>query len=346
MTMETFEDSLFDIVGDDEPQVAVNSATYDPEMDDSFFGDSDPTIEPQTEEPVEEPEEEDGLLEKALRNRGIDPKNIQIVNEKGEVETISFSDLTEEEQLDILSDKNEEQSPISDVEMETINYLRANGITLEEFAKLQRDQAVADYIASAGTETDIDSYSDDEIIAYDFITRFGEEMTDEEIDSEIERLKQDEEAYSKRVNLLRTKYKEQELAAEQEKQKTLEQEHQAQEQELINAFVSAATNIGDIQGVILEDNDKEELLDFVLTRDAAHRTGFSKAMDNPDNVLKMAWYLLHGDEVFNSTVDYYKNLVAQSRRQAQPAPRAVRKPQQAKPKKSTTDDLGLDKYFK
>jgi hypothetical protein len=148
------------------------------------------------------------------------------------------------------------------------------------------------------------------MIAYDFIQRFGEEMSDEEIDAEIDRLKADPDAYAKRVNLLRASYKSEAEAQSKLYEQEEQTRNQAAEEEFKTAYINAAGNINYIHGMDLDNNDRQELLDFVLTKDAANRTGLSKALDNPESVLKMAWYLLHGEETYDNTVDYFKKEIA------------------------------------
>lgn len=269
-----------------------------------------------------EPEEPLDLISKLLETKGINPQKIQIYDEDDQLTEIPFSELSDEEKLEILSMDNSQSKMPTDDEIETLNYLRKNNMSLKDFAEWQKQVGVQEYMANQQPYSEIDDYSDDEIIAYDFIQRFGDQMTDEEIDTEIERLKTDEEAYKKRVDLLRAAYK-----SEAEAQAKLYEEQERSQAEanraaFINAYTDSAKTLDDIQGISLDENDKEELLQFVLEKDAANRTGFSKAMDDPANVLKMAWFLLHGEESFDATVDYFKKEIAK-RDKANKQPRAV-----------------------
>ena len=195
-------------------------------------------------------------------------------------------------------------------------------MTLQDFAEWQRQEAIKEYLAGQMPVSETDSYSDEEIVAYDYIKRFGESMSDEEIDAEIERLKADPEAFEKRVSLLRNAFK-----TEEEAQAKLYQDQEAamrQENEsmFINTYHQALAQIDNIQNVELDDNDRDELLRFVLEKDQANRTGLSKAMDNPENVLKMAWYLLHGEECNNAMIDYFQKEIS---KRSKPVPRVVTK---------------------
>jgi hypothetical protein len=84
-------------------------------------------------------------------------------------------------------------------------------MSIQDFANWQRDEAVKEYLAqNQSYKTDIDSLSDDQVYAFDIISRFGEDISDEEIDKEIELAKQDPDGFNKKVQLLRDQYKKQE----------------------------------------------------------------------------------------------------------------------------------------
>ena len=256
-----------------------------------------------------DPEPESDYISKLLEARGFKNKIIQITDENGETSNVNFDDLSDQEKFDLLSDQEESVLP-SDDELKTLNFLRTNNMTLEDFAKWQREQGVQEYLASQSPITEFDEFTDDEMIAYDFIQRFGEEMSDEEIDAEIDRLKADPDAYAKRVNLLRASYKSEAEAQSKLYEQEEQTKNQAAEEEFKNAYINAAGNINYIHGMDLDNNDRQELLDFVLTKDAANRTGLSKALDDPESVLRMAWYLLHGEETYDATVDHFKKEIS------------------------------------
>jgi hypothetical protein len=265
--------------------------------------------------------EEKDYVSRLLESRGIDRKRVQVVGEDGNVSEVNFDDLSDQDKFDILSYQDEPVLP-EDHEIEMINYLRQNNMSLQDFAEWQRQEAIQEYLSSQQPASEIDNYTDEEVIAYDFIRRFGEDMTDEEIDTEIERLKGDPDAYAKRVALLRGSFKAEEeaqmkLYQDQENSRALENE-----QMFVNTYYAAASNIDSIQNIELDNNDRDELLRFVLEKDQANRTGLSKAMDNPDNVLKMAWYLLHGEECSNAMIDYFQKEIT---KRSKSGPRAVNK---------------------
>jgi hypothetical protein len=260
-------------------------------------------------------------ISRLLESRGIDRNRVQILDEEGKPTEVSFDSLSEQDKFDIL---NYQEDPVlpEDHEIQMINFLRQNNMTLQDFAEWQRQEAIQEYLAGQAPTSDTDSYSDEEIVAYDYIKRFGESMSDEEIDAEIERLKADPEAFAKRVSLLRNAFK-----AEEEAQAKLYQDEAAakqaeNEQMFVNTYHQAMASIDSIQNTELDDNDRDELLRFVLEKDQANRTGLSKAMNNPENVLKMAWYLLHGEERVDAMIDYFQKEIS---KRSKPGPRVVTK---------------------
>lgn len=260
-------------------------------------------------------------ITRLLESKGIDRSKIQILDEEGNPSEIDFDSLSDEDKFAVLSYQEEQVLP-SDDELQTLNFLRQNNMSLQDFAEWQRQEAIQEYLSQQQQSSDIDAFSDEEVIAYDYVKRFGENMSDEEIDAEIERLKADPDAFAKRVSLLRNAFK-----AEEEAQAKLYQDEEAAKQAanekmFVDTYHQAAGNIDSIQNTELDDNDRDELLRFVLEKDQANRTGLSKAMDNPENVLKMAWYLLHGEERVDAMIDYFQKEI--SKRSKQGNPRVVK----------------------
>ena len=71
------------------------------------------------------------ILSNLLLQKGItDPSKIQIEDEDGNLTEVDFNSLPLEEKLEIL---NYENSPeLDDLEIETINYLRENNVSLDD----------------------------------------------------------------------------------------------------------------------------------------------------------------------------------------------------------------------
>ena len=197
---QTYEDEMF---GESESNIQNSSDFYE---DDEYYNQNE-NDNNQFEE--NDYNENSDYIEQYLRNRGIDKYNVQIENENGEIETVQFDDLSDEEKLSIL--ENSENSPITDEELETLNYLRANGINMKEYTELIQQNAIRDYINQSQTQNfESDNLSDDQIFMLDLIDRFGDSMSNEEIESELENAKQDEELFQKKVEVIRSNYKQKE----------------------------------------------------------------------------------------------------------------------------------------
>lgn len=293
----------------------------------NFEDPQDPIEQPEVAVPEEVPEQLDSdktYLDMLLEARGIDKDNIQVYDEENNLTNVQFDSLTEQEKFDIL---NSEDTPaIDDDELQTLNYLRQNKMTLNDFANWQKQLGVQEYLSQQAPTTELDSYTDEEVIAYDLIQRFGDQMTDQEIDAEIEKLKETPETFAKRVGLLRQSYKEEALA----QQKLYEQQEATKRAEdekvFINTYNTALQGIDSIQGIELDNNDKNELMQFVLQKDQNGRTEFSKAMDDPASVLQMAWFLLHGEDAMSDVVDYFKKEI--SKREKNAGTRVATRPKQ------------------
>ena len=305
----------FDFGDETLDQVIDDGQTSPAEFDDSEVEYSDSDYNEDYEDSSKD------YISRLLESRGIDRNRVQILDEEGNPTEVSFDSLSEQDKFDILNYQDDPVLP-ADHEIQMINFLRQNNMTLQDFAEWQRQEAIQEYLSQQQAVSDTDSYSDEEIVAYDYIKRFGESMSDEEIDAEIERLKADPEAFAKRVSLLRNAFK-----AEEEAQAKLYQDEAAAKQAenekmFVNTYHQAMAGIDSIQNTELDDNDRDELLRFVLEKDQANRTGLSKAMDNPENVLKMAWYLLHGEERVDAMIDYFQKEIS---KRSKPGPRVVTK---------------------
>lgn len=337
---QAYEDELF---GDD-------SSVQNDEVQDEELGFDETAVNPDDgdHDPEDwtssssEPDTEDAMTA-YLRARGIDKSRIRTVDENGNAVESDFDDLSEQEKLDILN--SAEDSPISDDELATLNYLRQNGVNIQEYTQLIQQQAVEDYLAQSQAQNfQIDDLSDDELFCLDLINRFGDDMSNEEIDAELDSAKIDEELFQKKVDLIRQQYQQQEAARAQQIQNAALAEQQQDFAEFTGSIANAANNLNEIQGVELDPEDKQQIMDFLLTPDAANRTGFSKVLSDPDAIVRLAWFYLYGDQTFNATVDYFKNELSKSRRGNSYAPRTVNRHGQSN--KKTPDPYGLNDVFK
>lgn len=348
---ELNNDYLWDDPVDPQEPVVEPEPYFDP-TDDDIYGDpdeghrhgNDPEPDP---EPEPEPEPDNlpkDYLSRLLREKGIDKSKVRIQNDEGEIEEWNFDDLDDETKYGILS---QTESPISDEEMNTINFLRKNKMNLKDFALYQKQQAVKEYLEQNQTPTyTVDKVTDDDLFRFELKDQMPD-LTDEEIEDQLTRAKENESFFQKKVAALRAEYKELEDKQKADAEAEAAAESEAQFNQLAQSLVAAARSTDEMNGMTLDDEDKEEVLSFLLDRDANGQSEFYKLFENPEAMFKMAWFALKGEEAFNALTDYYKGEITKARRAAKPEPkpqtRIVRRPQR---KSNDSDPYGLDSIFK
>ena len=75
-----------------------------------------------------------------LSAKGVDPHALLYEDEDGTEKTVDFYELSPEEQLNILN-YNPTAHELEDDEIEVINFLRENNITLEEYTEYVKNEA-------------------------------------------------------------------------------------------------------------------------------------------------------------------------------------------------------------
>ena len=61
-------------------------------------------------------------------------------------------------------------------------------------------------------------------------------------------------------------------------------------------------------------DDKEEIASFILDTDGAGVRYIAKTLNDPNELVKMVWYKLKGEEAFNQISEYYKQEIAKASR--------------------------------
>lgn len=263
---------------------------------------------------VEEPAATD-YLSKMLRERGVDRERVRIENEEGEIEEWRFDDLDDETKFGIL---NSNEPSLSDDEITAINYLRQNRMNLQDFVEYHRNQAVKEYLEqNQSVAYTVDQVSDDDLYRFELKDQMPD-LTDEEIEDQLARAKENESFFQKKIAALRKEYKELEdnqLRAEEER---VAAEKEDQFNQLASSLVSVARNTEEMNGMLLEDEDREDVLSFLLDRDANGQSEFYKLFSNPEALFKMAWYMKYGDQAHASLTQYYNQEIAKARRASKP----------------------------
>lgn len=254
---------------------------------------------------------DDDFVSDLLKTKGIeDSSKIKFEDEKGEIYERDWNSLTREEKLNILNTpiyQNEEKEPVdnslTEEEISLINTIRNSNLTPSEYLKQFQPEAQEPMYK-------IDDLSDDEIYLLDLESRVGE-LSDEQAAQALNNAKQDEDLFKKQVEGIRKEYKDKEDFNSQQQQAIYEQE----QQEAFNQFQSTVINsinqfdsIGNLD-LNFEDSDKEELAQFMLSQDEAGNNYLWQALQDPDTLVRAAWFILNGEEAFNNISDYFINQI-------------------------------------
>ena len=291
-------------------QIGIN------DLDDDDFGMGfDPTQqqqdpEPQNDPPLEKNPEDDDFMSDFLKTKGIEDINkIKFEDDNGNIEEKSWDSLSKEEKFNILNTPITQQEikpsdNFTDEEIQLLNTIRQSNLTPSQYIE-----------KLAGVEPQepqyrIDDLSDDELFLLDLESRVGE-LTDEVAAQALATAKQNEELFSKQVAGIRKEYKEREDYESEQKKFELEQEQQEAYNQFQDSIIGSINNFDSIGNLNLnfEDSDREELAEFMLSRDEAGNNYLWQALQDPDTLVKAAWFILNGDEAFNYVSDYFINQI-------------------------------------
>lgn len=260
---------------------------------------------PTQESPQNQPEGD--FMSDFLKTRGIDDlNNINFEDDNGQVIQRSWNDLSNEEKINILNMPLEEQhedndNGLTEDEINLLTQIRQSNLSPQEYL-----QQIAGEQVEVTPQYKIDDLSDDEVFLLDLESRVGE-LSDEEAAQALTTVKTNEEFFKKQVEGIRKEYKEredlrtqqEEAQREQEQQEAFEQ-YQAQVVDAIQGFNS----VGNFD-LNFEDADREELAEFMLSRDQAGKNYLFEALQDPETLTRAAWFILNGEEAFNNISDYF-----------------------------------------
>lgn len=304
--MEFNDDYLFDDPQPQETELDQYQLSDSAPEEGPFYEDDDTYSEPQ--QPAETPED---YLTQLLKVKGVDRERVRIENDEGEIEEWKFDDLDDETKFGILNQNND---MLSDDEINTVNFLRKNRMNLQDFVEYQRQQAIKEYLEQNSTpQYTVDQVSDDDLFRFELQDQMPD-LTDEEIEDQLNRAKENEAFFQKKITALRTQYKELEDNQNKANEEQAAAEKEAQFNQLAQSLVSVARDTEEMNGMLLDDEDKEDVLSFLLDRDANGQSEFYKLFSDPVALFKMAWYIRHGDKAHEVYTQYFTNEIAKARR--------------------------------
>ena len=298
---DVFDDNLefTDVVSDEPLETDVRSEVVS-DNDDSIFFDDSPTN--QTNNP------NNSLIDDLLKARGIDSGKLIIINDNDEEEQVDFYSLSKEDQLDILNQQEESNYDLGTSEIDLINHLRTNNLTVEQFLESYKQTILSENTSSEVTTYDIDAYDDEELYMLDLQNKY--DLTDEELEKELAKELQDEILFKKKVDKLRIEYKTLEDQSKENQRLEFEQKQQEEYGQFTQQMVDIAVNTPEFYGIELEDNEKNEVLSFLLELDQDGVSEFSKTLNSPKKLYEAAWFLRYGKESFDMLKNAYESEIA------------------------------------
>lgn len=259
----------------------------------------------------------DDAITAYLKSKGIsNPQKIKFEDDNGQMQERSWNTLSREEQLNILNTQNTDpDTDLDDEEIALINQMRLNGMTPEEFVNTIHYQGVQTAMQSQQQNQQqeepsytVDELTDDELFVLDLMSRVPD-LTDEEANEALSKAKEDDNLFQKQILGVRDEYKRIEEETNNRAQLEEQQRNQEQFQQFQDSVADAIENFRNIGGldIDLEQDDQEELANFLLSTDQAGVSYLGKALDDPDTLVRMAWFALKGEDTIDGLTQYFTN---------------------------------------
>ena len=296
-----------------DPTIDNNIPPIDPDLEGGDNIDDDVTY------PIQNGGEEKGddIVIALLKSKNINPDAVKFQNDDGNIEEKPFNELSKEEQLQILGlDDSEDNYGLEDDEIDLINQLRENNLSVKDYNDYIARQAIQYYIDTTANNDQmytVNDFSDEELYLMDLGSRLG--LSEEEALEELETAKSNPDLFQKKVQSIREEYKQREDQLIEQRKQEEEEENSRQAQEFENAIIEAIQNNGEIDlgesKLSLSDDDKDEIASFILDSDSTGIRFISKALNDPETLVKMVWYALKGKEAFSEITNYYKKQISE-----------------------------------
>lgn len=285
-----------------EPQESSNySEPTEPIELDSIFDDGDGT------------DSTVSAVDKYLQSKGFENSEVTIYDENDEEIKVNFHELSSDEQLDILSSitTKERGAQLYADEQEWINELRKNNLDFDSFLELYKNSIMEELGATQEDSYEIDAYDDRELFLLDLKNKY--DLTDEELQSELEKELQNEELFEKKVAKTRAEYKELETQYRQMQEQEFARQQEQEYQHFAQQMVGIATNINEFHGLELEDDDKNDTLSYMLDLDDNGVSQLARDLQDPEKLYAVAWYLRHGNDAFKIIENAHESEISKLR---------------------------------
>ena len=240
------------------------------------------------------------VIDDLLSIKGITDGKIKVIKEDQSEEEIDFYSLTKEEQIEILNSSDlDHDYELEDDEIELINELRSKGVSWKDYL-----EQIKSSVTPIEASYEIDSFDDQELFLLDLKHKY--DLTNEELEKELEKELQDENLFKKKIDKIRAEYKELEDQLKQIQQAEFEASQKQRYEDFANTMVDVATKTSEFHGIELEDNEKNEVLSFILDLDENGTSNFYKTLNNPTKLYEAAWFLKYGKDAFNALSGAYE----------------------------------------
>ena len=144
----------------------------------------------------------------------------------------------------------------------------------------------------------------------------------------------DETLFKKKVDILRAEYKQLEDQEKENRRIEFEDKQKQEFEEFAQQMVDIAIATPEFYGIELEDDEKNEVLSFLLDIDEHGDSEFHKALADPKKLYEAAWFLRYGKESFDALKNAYESEISKLK---DSAPKIVRISGQKNNKESIYD---------
>lgn len=260
-------------------------------------------------------EVDSSIIGKFLSSKGIVDSKIKIVDEYNQESEVLFSELPEDEQLELLQSLTTEvYAPSGDTEEDHfISELRNQGMGINDFLERYKEMVLEEAGQTNATSYEIDSYDDKELFLLDLKNKF--DLNEEELQAELEKELQNEELFKRKIDKIREEYKTLEENYLAEERAQFEATQQQQYSQFVDSVVGVANNVQNFHGLELEDEEINNTLSYLLDLDDSGTSQMSRDLNNPANLYRVAWYLRYGDAAFRMIEDAYEQEISKLRKQ-------------------------------
>lgn len=253
-----------------------------------------------------------------LKSAGIDPDNIQIMDEDGTPSYVNFSQLSDSDKLDLLNstrntgqETSNQEDDLDDDEIDLINSIRKSRMSINDFMDAIRQDAVNRYVQSGANQyMSVDQVSDDDLYLSDFKSKVPN-ATAEDAAASLQAAKSNPEVYKRMIDGMRQAYKQQEEEFHQQQIEQSEAELKRRQEEYEDVIVNAVEGISRMKlGELtssLSNDDKEDIASAILDSDVAGNRYLAQMINDPETLTRMVWYALKGEEAIDQMQRYYKN---------------------------------------